>query len=215
MTVPANAYGVAVLLVLVLPGVVWTSVRTAVRGRLPHDRDVTARVLQALAISAVLDTVYVVVFGSALVDGLRAGVRGQSAHPRLGAAGLLLLAVVVPAALAYLAHGRPTWRAVKTPVGVVRLPLSASGYDTAPTAWDKKAPGLGGHWIRIRVADRTWVGGWFGNDSYVSTYPEPRDLYVEEQHHVDSSGVIGPPVEGSAGFWLALKEGDTVEWVKP
>lgn len=215
MNLPANAYGVGVLLVLVLPGVVWMTVRTAVRGRVPHDRDIAARVLQALVVSAILDTVYVLAFGSALVDGVKDAGRGQTPHPRLAAAALLFLAVALPAALAYVFRGRPTWTSVPTRLGDVRLPLTSSGYDSAPTAWDKKAPGLGGHWIRIRIADQTWIGGWYGNDSYISTYPEPRDIFIEDQHHVAADGTIGSRVDGSAGVWLAVKDGDVVEWIDP
>ncbi len=215
MNIPTDANGVVVLLVLVLPGVVWTTVRTAVRGQFPQDRDVAARVLQSLVISAVLNAAYLLMFGSAAVERVKSGAQGNSSHPRLAASAVLVLAVIVPATLAYLVHGRPTLRPVTTAVGTFRLPLSSSGYESAPTAWDKKAPALGGHWIRIRVADRTWVGGWYGDESYVSTYPEPRDIYIEDQHHVGEDGMIGAAVDGSAGVWLALKDGDIVEWIKP
>jgi len=216
MSLPVNAYGVGVLVILVLPGVVWTSVRIAVRGRVAHDRDVSARILQALMVSVVLDATYILVAGDRLVGQIRAAARGEVAQPRVSAAAVLILMVAVPALLAYLVYGRPRWRNLKIRgLHWLRLPLSQSGYEATPTVWDWAAPQRGGCWVRIRVGEGKWVGGWYGDQSFVSTYPEARDIYVEEQHHVDAAGVIGGLAAGSAGFWLSLKDGDVVEWVNP
>lgn len=74
-------------------------------------------------------------------------------------------------------------------------------------------PALGGKWVRIRIGNGQWVAGWFDADSYVSCYPEPRDIYIAYQYEVDRTGRIGGILPQSAGVWLSLKEGDIIEWL--
>jgi hypothetical protein len=215
--VPTDAFGVLALVVLVLPGIVWVSVRTAVRGRLANDADVAGRVLQALVISVTLDAVYLLALGPAAVDRLIATADDpNAAGARTTAAAVLVLGVAVPALLAYLVHGEPVWKPVhpRAPKWL-KIPRRTTTQQSTPTAWDRAAPELGGRWIRIRLADGKWIGGWYGNGSYISTYPEPHDIYVSDQHDVAADGMIGDQVPGTAGFWVALKDGDIVEWINP
>lgn len=216
MNVPTDAFGVLALAVLVLPGIVWISVRTAVRGRRANDADVAGRVLQALVISIALDAAYLLVFGQAAVNRLTAATDPGTRDVRSTAGAVLALGVLVPALLAYLAYGKPAWKHVhpRAPKWL-KLPLRTTTQQSTPTAWDWAAPNLGGRWVRIRLADGKWVGGWFGNGSYVSTYPEAHDIYVSDQHDVAKDGKIGDPLPDSAGLWVALKDGDIVEWIDP
>jgi hypothetical protein len=69
--------------------------------------------------------------------------------------------------------------------------------------------------VRIRIGEGKWVGGWYGNDSFISTYPEPRDIYIQAQHHVDEGGQFCGRVQGTAGVWFSVRDGDVVEWVEP
>jgi hypothetical protein len=217
MFVPTTAYGVIVLVLLVLPGIVYAAARTAVQGFRWQDRDVASRVLQALLVSALLDAVYLLILGDTAIrlvtltkDGL------VSTNPRLAAGLGLLLLGVIPSLVAYVIHGRTSFQRLNAPgLRWVRVPRPMYRYSPVPTAWDSAAPSLGGTWVRIRIGEGKWVGGWYANGSYVSTYPESRDIYIEDQHHVDEHGRFGKKVEGSAGVWLALRDGDVVEWVQP
>src|SRR5215207_9122353 len=110
MPVPTTAYGVAVLLILFIPGIVYAAVRTAVCGQRSHDREVPARVLQALMVSALLDALYLLLFGKWAVDLLSGRGAGLLEHPRAVALAVLLLGIAVPAALAYFIHGQVQWR---------------------------------------------------------------------------------------------------------
>lgn len=217
MNVPTDAFGVLALVVLVLPGVVWVAVRTAVRGRRPNDADVAGRVLQALVISVALDAAYVLALGPTAVDRLTAAADDPGAQSvRTTAAAILILGVGIPALLAYLLHGEPAWRRVhpRAPAWL-KIPRRTTAQRSTPTAWDRAAPNLGGTWIRIRLGDGKWIGGWYGNGSYISTYPEPHDIYVSDQHDVAPDGTIGVQIPDTAGFWVTLKDGDVVEWLNP
>lgn len=216
MTLPTSAYAVAVFLVLVLPGIVFGVVRAAVSGFRPHDRDWAPRVLQAILVSVILDAAYLLVLGAPAVSRVADGGATLTAQPRLAATAILGLGVLVPAVLAYLGHGEPRWQWV-TVLRWLRfpLPLRRTAYSPVPTAWDQAARRLQGRWVRIRLAEGRWVGGWFGVNSFVSTYPEPRDIFIEDQHHIDPDGAIGAAVTASAGVWVSLKDGDIVEWLHP
>ncbi len=216
MNVPTNAFGVLALVVLVLPGIVWVSVRTAVRGRRANDADVAGRVLQALVISVALDAAYLLALGRTAVDRLITAADPGAPGVRTTPAAVLVLGVGVPALLAYLVHGEPAWKPVhRRAPNWLKLPRRTTTQQSTPNAWDRAAPNLGGRWIRIRLADGKWIAGWYGNGSYLSTYPEPHDIYVSDQHEVDATGIIGAQIPDTAGFWVALKDGDVVEWINP
>lgn len=216
MNVPTNAFGVLALIVLVLPGIVWVAVRTAVRGRRPNDADVAGRVLQALVISVALDALYLLVLGPAAVRRLAAATEPGAPGVRTTAAAVLVLGVAVPAVAAYLVNGKPALQQVhRRAPRWLKLPLRTTANQSTPNAWDWSAPNLGGRWVRIRTAEGKWVGGWFGNGSYLSTYPEPHDIYVVDQHAVAADGTIGDQIPDTAGVWVKLKDGDIVEWINP
>jgi hypothetical protein len=214
MPVPSTAYGLAVLLILVIPGTVYAAVRTTVAGRGPHDSEITTRILWAILASAVFVAVYLLAFGEDLLRTFTwAGIRE---HPqRAGAVGLLL-GIVVPAAAAYFVHGKPDWKRGRlSRLPNLPWPKATTGYESTPTAWDWAAPRKGGIFVRVRLDEGKWVGGWFGDDSFISTYPERHDIYIELQYDVSVRGKFQDVVEGSAGLWVAVEPGYLVEWVEP
>lgn len=216
MIVPGTRFALAVLLVLILPGIVYGAVRSSVRGLRHHDRDIAARILGAVTVGVSLDAVYVLMLGSAGLEWLRVNKAGAPEHPRATAVLVLGLGVLLPAARAYVVQGKLTIRDLEKPrLKVRRFLLPSAGFQSTPTAWDFAAPRLGSHWVRIRLAEGKWVGGWWSGRSYMSTYPEPRDIYIEDQHYMDPDGKFEGPVEGSAGVWVAVQDGDIVEWIKP
>lgn len=91
--IPSTAYGLAVLLALVIPGAVYTSVRTAVGGRSPHDGELGTRVLRAILASAILDSAYLVIFGNAVVAPFAEGI---DSRPRQAGAVGIGLGIALP-----------------------------------------------------------------------------------------------------------------------
>lgn len=222
MEIPATPFHVGVFLVMVLPGIVYSAVRTPLTGQRGHDRDIADRILQALFVSTLLDVTYLSAY--VLIHGDQATVMLADPrtrvleHLREVALGLLVLGIFVPAGLAFLIHGSLTWKPVSRRRGLRWLKLpngQRSTFQSTPTAWDKVAPNRGGRWVRVRMGEATWVGGWIGGNSYVSTYPEPHDLFIEDQHHINALGEFGERVENSAGVWISLPEGAIVEWIDP
>jgi hypothetical protein len=220
--IPATSNQLLILVAVVLPGIVFGTVLQRLRGPTPEDRDVGTRVLRAAAVGVALDISYVLVGGFAITGlFLPASAGGADlprlvTHPREAALWALLLVGVVPGSLALLVHARAVLR--DAPEGSSlkwRLQqVARTTYRRTPTAWDYIARKRGGCFVRVRLTDGEYIGGWVKADSYVSGYPEPRDLFISSQWAVDPQGRFLHKIPGTLGFYLAVGEGVLVEWLE-
>lgn len=219
--IPATSNQLLILVAVILPGIVFGTVLQRLRGPTPEDRDVGTRVLRAAAVGVGLDIVYVLAAGSTLTHLLRSepAVATRSAafvlHPREAALWALVLVGVIPAILALLVHAQAVFRDVPaglTPGQRLRRATNTT-YRTTPTAWDYIARKRGGCFVRVRLKDGEYIGGWVGRDTYVSGYPEPRDLFIDSQWALDPQGRFLHKIEGTLGFYVAIGEGVLVEWL--
>lgn len=71
MQAPATVVQLALLVLLVVPGVTYQFIREHRRGPVPGERDLGERVLRAIVASIALDALYAVVAGPALVRPVR------------------------------------------------------------------------------------------------------------------------------------------------
>jgi hypothetical protein len=191
----------------IIPGFVYQAARSRLRGPTPEDASTSTRLLQALAVSAGLDALYLVVLGPTLVHLAEAGdgapgAGGVADHPRL--AGLLGFALVfaIPVGLAALDYARlrKGW--------TMRF-----SYDPTPRAWDFTFRDIEPTYVRILTTDGTWLGGWYGENSFVSSYPEPREVFIETAHLMESDGAFGPEQPGSTGLYVRCDDVRAVELV--
>lgn len=205
--IPSTGTGLLIALLFLVPGSVYQFARSRLRGPAPDDASATNRILRALAVSAMLDTLYAVAVGPHLVR----LVRGALAPPYFGfwfghtrEFGLwaLLLLFLVPAALAGLDHLR--LRVGWTP----RLT-----YDPTPRAWDFAFREIEPTYVRVLTTDGTWLGGWYGLDSFVSSYPEPREIFIETAHLMNADGSFGGEQAGSGGLYVRCDDIRSVEFV--
>jgi amino acid transporter len=84
---------------------------------------------------------------------------------------------------------------------------------SAPTAWDFLFVQPRTDFIRLRLKDGTLVGGWFGEGSFASSYPQPQDLYVEEAWRLDSEGSFVEPVANTHGILIRQDTVSVVEFI--
>ncbi len=211
MVIPSTVYQLFSILLLVVPGLVYAAVRRRLKGPVPEDRDFSVRLIRAIAVSAVLDLVYLWADGPRIVTlatakAQSAGApRGFAAHPReAGWLGLVLL-VAVPGGLGLLAHVRLHKR--PWPLGLAQV------NHPTPSAWDRAAPRRGGCFVRVRATDGRWVGGWLDTDAFVSTYPEPRDIFIDTEWAMSADGEFLHRVVGSRGVYVPLATTERVAWV--
>jgi hypothetical protein len=214
--IPSTATQLLVALLLLTPGFAFTATRSRLRGPTPADGDIGQRILTSIVAGAALDAVYVIVLGHRVT-----GIFGTDLEPvtwRDHPRGLALLAIgllgLAPAALAWLDDLRSRGRLDIPLPGDRRIRLRYTGrYDPTPSAWDFAGPPRGGTFIRVRLADGSWVGGWFGEDSYLSTWPEPHDLFIESQWRLDPDGKFLEKVADNDGVYVSCPQGVVVEWV--
>ena len=71
----------------------------------------------------------------------------------------------------------------------------------------------GSAFVRIFTEDERWVGGWLGPGSYVSTYPQPRDIFIDVEWKMSGSGDFLEPVPDSLGVFVPLTGKERVTWI--
>lgn len=216
MAIPTDLIGVFVVVALVVPGTVFGGVRTWLRGHRWSDQTTASRVLEAVLVSVILDAVYLWVIGSWLAPWIVEPRSMLGRAPATSGLAVLLMVVVVPAALAFCLHAdlRLVPLAERGPAARVRVPRRRTAFESAPTAWDKVAPTRGDRWVRVLLPSGERVGGWMSSESYVSTFPHARDMFIQEQFTVDADGRFGQRVVGTSGIWLAITDGCIVEWLE-
>lgn len=193
---PTSVTQLLLLLLFVIPGFVYQAVRISVRGRLPLDIELSTRIVHAIMLSGIFGLAYLVILGQPLIDAAHGHGFGFE-HPRWGAVLALMGGVIIPALLALVRL--PEWQWLKD-LGN-RLP-QVTKYDPTPTAWDKIFQSTGECFIRILNHEGRWVAGYYGPDSYASSYPESHQLYLEKAFHVSDDGTIGEEIEGTQGVLI-------------
>jgi Family of unknown function (DUF6338) len=201
--------------VIIIPGFVYQGVRARLRGPTPEDQDFKVRLLRALATSAIFALGYVTVVGFALIW---TGIPKRPEHLEITGlevftAGLLTLALVFlfPAAGALVFHVR----AVKKLYPNLPRKQWFSIYDPTPTAWDFAVNRVGPSFVRVLLSDGRWVGGYAEEDSFFTSYPEAREIFVEKAWQLDDEGQFGDVVENTAGRWIKCDDALIVEFIKP
>ena len=131
MDIPVDAPQLLIVVTFVLPGIVYQTMRSRLRGPTPDQLDATSRILRATAVSTFLALVHLVVFGSSLLDSAD-GTGWLAEHVRWSALLAAGLVFGVPVLLA-LAERRIYLADV-----VPKLLGDLVMYDPTPTAWDHK-----------------------------------------------------------------------------
>jgi uncharacterized protein DUF6338 len=207
MGTPSTVLQVALLALFVLPGITYQFLRERWRGPVPGERDLSERVLRSIAASILLNLLYLIVAGPALIRlARRIGTQGwQGLTEDARQAGLLglLLFVVVPAAAA----GGVTWWQ--------RRKLRAARYRSTPTAWDRMFENRGSCFVRVRLKDGAWAGGWYGSRSYASSYPQPPEVFLQSAWVMDPDGRFVRPIARSAGLHVRGADIDLLELLLP
>jgi hypothetical protein len=207
--IPESAPALLILVAFVLPGVVYQSVRSRLRGPTPDELNITTKVLRAAAVSTVLMLTYGIVIGPTLRDA--ANSRGWLYnHPR-GAASLgLILLFAIPAALAIGEHLWTQWRD-KPEWGDWEM---LSQRDPTPTAWDFAFRDREPCFLRVLTNDGRWVGGWFDGSSYASSFPQQRELFITREWVMGEDGEFRREVTGSRGVYVRCDDARAVEFLE-
>jgi hypothetical protein len=214
VTVPTSATQLLIVLVLIVPGFVYQGVRIRLRGRTVNEQELSARIMHALVASTVFALFYVMLAGASVADAGHLQDAATDSPRRYAVLGFAAAFVIPPlaAALVTWLGSAGWWR----PVVDRMRPKGWRRVDPTPTAWDVAFQDLpAGCYVRVRTRDGDWFAGWFGSESYASSWPDPRSLFVEQSFHIDQDGVIGDLVEGTAGAVINCEDALLVELLQP
>ncbi|OIJ63616.1 DUF6338 family protein [Streptomyces mangrovisoli] len=204
---PSTVEQLAILVLLILPGTSYLFARERLLGIREAEQEVNNRFLRALGVGVLLDAAYLIAVGPHLVRLLRGGAKdralaGVADQPRAAGLWLLVLVVVVPTLVAW---GEARW---------VRR-RRAAVHEETPTAWDALFQDRGACFVRVRLKNGGWAGGWYGRRSCASSYPQPGDLYLESQYRMEPDGTFGPRMPGTAGLYVRAADVDLLEFHEP
>jgi len=79
-----------------------------------------------------------------------------------------------------------------------------------PTAWDWKFGRSGYEWVLVTLKDGTRFGGFCGPESFMSSDPNERDLYIQWVYEIDGEGQWRASDE--RGLFIAAGEVRTIEF---
>jgi hypothetical protein len=198
------------LVVLVIPGFVYQGVRTRFRGPTPEDRELGVRVLRALAGSAMLAFAYTIVLGP-VVQVWFTHPRDALHNIRAAAASVIVLVFAVPAAAAVAVHVRTVSKICPG----LALREKFRVYNPTPTAWDFASSRVGPGYVRVLTKDGRWVGGYAGPGSFFTSYPEDREIFVEQAWAMDDDGEFDAGINGPAGQWIRCDDAQIVQFLLP
>jgi hypothetical protein len=216
---PDTVVGLVLLLVALLPGSVYTWA---------YERQASAygvtfadRTLRFIAVSVIFHVVLAwpeyLVYRLMFAGGHILAVREFA----LVWAGVLLL-VVVPSAIGTTFGGLYATRTARSGWLWLRRHISAEqekrvlgvvlGRTPAPRAWDNLFSERPNVYLRVRLADDTWIAGKFAKSSYAGGFPHDTDLYLEEAWAVDqeTGELLG---DTGLGFPIYIPAGQ-VRWIE-
>ncbi|MEV5433425.1 DUF6338 family protein [Streptomyces sp. NPDC052701] len=203
---PGTVQQLTIVVLLILPGTSYLFAGERLLGIREAEQEAANCLLRALGMGILLDAAYLIGAGPQLVRLLRGRGRtplsGVAEHPRAVGLFVLVLVVAVPTSLAWAqAH----W---------IRRRRAAL-HDHTPTAWDALFQDRGACFVRVRLKNGGWVGGWYGARSRASAYPREGDLFLESQYRMGPDGSFGARLPSTGGLYLRAADVDLVEIYEP
>ncbi|TDV57945.1 DUF6338 family protein [Actinophytocola oryzae] len=205
MATPSAAQQIILLVLFVLPGITYQFVRQRARGPVPSEQVLAERVLRAITVSLALDAIYMMVAGPWIIGLVRPDRQqwfaGAAEHPRQAATVVFVLTIAVPVVAA-------------TAVGWLERRRAVATYRAEPTSWDfafrlRDTPCF----VRARLKDGGWVGGWFGQNSHASAFPQSPDIFLESAYEMGRDGVFGARIEHTAGLYVTMNDVSVIEFL--
>jgi hypothetical protein len=89
-----------------------------------------------------------------------------------------------------------------------------AGYP-AKTAWDDFFKRKRQCYVLCLLKNGKRIGGYFGGESYATTYPDDPELFLEQVWRVDQNNCLSGPVDGTLGMIIRPGDCDLIQFIKP
>lgn len=209
---PQDSVQLLIIVAAVVPGFVYQISLRRVRGPGPDEQSVSIRVLRSIATSVVFFCLYIVALGFPPY-GLAVGPDGLPTSWRWVAFWIFVLVLAVPwlgARFVFYAL-TSSWFVLISSTVVKKLGLR-NQWDPTPSAWDFAFAERGEGWIRVQSSDGAWMGGWFGSSSFASSFPDPREIFLEVGYAMNSDGSFTEDVSAPDGLYIRCDDIEGVRW---
>lgn len=216
---PTGAPGLLILLLVVLPGAVYTWAYE--RQTSSYGVTLADRFLRFVAVSVLFQLVLAWpeygLYRLAVAGHGQQVLSAEFALLWIGAVLLVSLPAVVGTVLGGLYASRTSrsgWRWIRAHLSasaeeaILRLAL---GRTPAPRAWDNLFSERPNVYLRVRLTTDKWIAGRFAEASYAGGFPHDADLLLEESWVVDpDTGDLG---DSGLGFPVYIPAA-TIEWLE-
>jgi uncharacterized protein DUF6338 len=81
-----------------------------------------------------------------------------------------------------------------------------------PTAWDYHFRKRRAYWVWLTFKSGKVMAGLFGPNSFASSFPHKRDLYIEKLLRLDEHGHVLGLVDGSAGALVMMRDLERIQF---
>lgn len=202
-----------VILALVVPGFVYRVSRQAVAGPDPETQELDVRILHAIVATAAFAGVYALTFGTVIRDYVLAPDRALDDIRAIGLY-FVIFALLVPWSVARVRYYLETsqWY-LRTADRLVTLLRLRPAFDPTPSAWDFAFSRGTASWVRVRYPDGRWLGGWFGDRSWASSFPNPKELYVQEGWVINDDGTFSDIIHAPGGMIIRCADAVSVDFI--
>ncbi|GAP48233.1 putative membrane protein [Streptomyces azureus] len=68
--------------------------------------------------------------------------------------------------------------------------------------------------MRARLKSGRWIGGYYGEDSCTSSYPEAADLYPQAAWALSATGLFERPLEHSGGIYIRMDDVECLDFIE-
>lgn len=80
------------------------------------------------------------------------------------------------------------------------------------TAWDSFFSKRESYYVIVTLKNERKVGGKYGINSFTSTYPNPKEIYIEEMWNLNLDGGFDEKIEQTKGILITESEISTIEF---
>lgn len=122
-------------------------------------------------------------------------------HPYWYTAGLMVVLLAIPAAWPFLFQRLLRWQWLASKI---QLPY--------PTAWDWFFERRERVFVLVQLRNGSRIGGYYGFQSYATSFPTEGEIYLEAVYRVDEDGKFKEPMSGSRGAIIRKDQYDLIEF---